>query len=886
MLRARPSGRHRRGTPMVSSRPMTRILLVDTSASDRLAIARMFKALVDADTCALDAAASFGSAALLLALGDYDVVLANLELDGHSAVELFRVNADSRPRPPMILMSGQSLAPIDLPAADAAVVDVLLKAELSIDGLRRTLERALTQGPAAAGPGNSLPAREDADANTIQMAWRASESTLHEVLNELEDGVLLVAVDDRILFANAHASWLLGLASELPPLARLPPELIDAPGNPVALTDARGMVHSVELKYSVGEWLGQTVRILTLRDSGSARFDPQPATAPLLGDDARPPNWPSWQSEFEIARAQLASHDAVTGLRRQSTAGVPLQSLLGQARVEQQRLLVVFVNLDRFGLINDTLGFAVGDAALRQVAERLSHAAGKSGLALHHAGNEFLLAIPGVAVDADLQALANSFCQAIAAPMTINEAQLYLTASIGAAAFPASGDSISKLARQAEFASRRARQGGRNLAVVFGPEMLESMETRQLLGGRLHEALRRGEFCLHYQPQVNAQDGTLVGLEALIRWDSPEFGQMRPASFIPIAEDSGLILQIGAWVLRQACAQIRQWQDAGFEHFVVSVNVSAVQMQHGDFVELVRRTISEFGIAPEMLELELTESTFLDNATLAVEQLRALKQIGLRLSLDDFGTGYSSLSYLRLFPLDKLKIDQSFIADITSEGTDAALVRTMIAVGHQLGMRVIAEGVETEAQCSYLRRHHCDEFQGHFFSPAVAPERVPELFARMQVAAGDNAAKESGRCLLIVDDDDYVRRSLLRLLRRDGYRILEANSAAAAFELLATEEVQVILSDQRMPGMNGTEFLSRAKTIYPDTIRIVLSGFTELSSVTGAVNRGAIYKFLTKPWDDTEMRAHIADAFSRHELARGAAESTRHPPQPVARSPD
>jgi CheY-like chemotaxis protein len=260
---------------------------------------------------------------------------------------------------------------------------------------------------------------------------------------------------------------------------------------------------------------------------------------------------------------------------------------------------------------------------------------------------------------------------------------------------------------------------------------------------------------------------------------------------------------------------------------------------------------------------------FMDNSGRAIEQLQALKRLGVRLSLDDFGTGYSSLSYLRYFQLDKLKIDQSFIADITNDGTDAVLVRTMIAVGHQLGLRVIAEGVETEAQCSYLRRHHCDELQGYYFSAAVAAEQVPALFQKMQLLSTGKVPRERGRCLLIVDDETMIRRALIRLLRRDGYRILEASNAADALELLATEDVQVILSDQRMPGMNGTEFLSRAKAIYPDTIRMVLSGYTELSSVTGAINRGAIYKFLTKPWDDVEMRAHVADAFSRYELTSG-----------------
>jgi diguanylate cyclase (GGDEF)-like protein/PAS domain S-box-containing protein len=576
------------------------------------------------------------------------------------------------------------------------------------------------------------------------------------------------------------------------------------------------------------------------------------------------------QVALQAEREHLISHDPVSGLQRHASAGPLLNKLLDDARSLGQRLVLLFVNLDRFSSINDTLGFVIGDAALKAIAERLREAVGSTGQALHHAGNEFVLAINRIDPATALQQLGDALCIAIAAPLRIDDhTTLYLTASVGLAAYPDSGDSVLALARQAELASRQAKQSGRNAAVVFSHDMLASMENRQLLGGQLRDALHRNEFVLHYQPQVNAQSGALIGLEALIRWNSPEFGLLPPNQFIPIAEDSGLILQIGAWVLREACRQIRQWHDAGFKHFIVGVNVSAVQMQRTDFVEVVRRTIIDTGIDPAMLELELTESTFMDNADRAVQQMQSLKRLGVNLSLDDFGTGYSSLAYLQHFPLDKLKIDQSFIADITSDGTDAVLVRTMITIGHHLGLCVVAEGVETEAQCSYLRRHHCDEFQGHLFSPAVTAEAVPELLQGHTFASRDGGLGEHRRCLLIVDDEDNIRRSLLRLLRRDGYQLLEASSAAEGFELLAKHDVQVILSDQRMPVMSGTEFLSRVKEIYPDTVRMVLSGFTELSSVTEAINRGALYKFLTKPWDDADLRGQVADAFRRYELTSG-----------------
>jgi diguanylate cyclase (GGDEF)-like protein/PAS domain S-box-containing protein len=577
------------------------------------------------------------------------------------------------------------------------------------------------------------------------------------------------------------------------------------------------------------------------------------------------------QKYLEAERSYLATHDAVTGLPRYAAGSeARLEVLLKHAREHSARLILLFVDLDGFNSVNDTMGFATGDAALRQVADRLREAAGVGAEVMRYAGDEFLVAIEDADVNADLLRLATSYCERIAEPMPISStATLYLTASVGASAFPDCGHTVLELIRQADIATNRAKRGGRNGAFVFGNELRETLGDRMALGGRMRDALTRGEFLLHYQPQVDAQDGTVVGLEALVRWDSPEFGLLPPRRFIPVAEDSGMILQLGAWVLRTACRQMRQWMDAGLTGFIVSVNVSAAQMQRPTFVEDVRKIIEETGIVAGMLELELTESVLMDNAERAVGLMHELKKLGVRLALDDFGVGYSSLSYLRRFPLDKLKIDQSFICDITQDGNDAALVRAIIAMGHHLGMRVVAEGVETIAQYGYLKRNHCDEFQGFYFSRPLSASDIPELLRRrylMPLGPGEDIAD---RTLLVLDDEENIRRSLLRLLRRDGYRILDAGNAAEAFELLATHRVQVILSDQRMPGISGTEFLSQVKEMYPDTVRMVLSGFTDLSSVTEAINRGAIYKFLTKPWDDDALRAQVLEAFRRQEQLRG-----------------
>ena len=577
------------------------------------------------------------------------------------------------------------------------------------------------------------------------------------------------------------------------------------------------------------------------------------------------------QKQLEAEHLYLATYDTVTGLPRYVGSEDRLNQRIQRAQnVDEtsagQRLVFLFIDVDNFNTINDTMGFVTGDAALRQLANLLVDAAGAGADVLRYAGDEFLIVL-NADMNADLLKLANSFCERVAEPLAVSPTvSLYLSVSVGVSAYPDTGATAVELTRQAEIATNRAKRGGRNGAFVFGQELREALGDRIALGGRMRDALANGEFLLHYQPQVNAQDGALTAVEALVRWSSPEFGLLPPRRFVSIAEDSGMMLQLGAWVLRSACCQLRQWMDAGFRGFLVSVNVSAAQLQRPNFVADVRRTIEETGIDPSLLELELTESGLMGNSDRVVAQMHELKCLGVRLALDDFGMGYSSLSYLRRFPIDKLKIDRTFINHIVQEGNDAALVRAMISVGHHLGLRVVAEGVETAAQVGYLRRNHCDEFQGHYFSAALPAIDIPDLVRRRYLIPSA-PSEEQTRTLLMLDDEENIRRSLLRLLRRDGYRILQAASASEAFELLATHRVQVIISDQRMPGMSGTKFLSQVKAMYPDTVRMVLSGFTDLASVTDAINRGAIYKFLTKPWDDEELRAQVLEAFRRFETA-------------------
>lgn len=414
----------------------------------------------------------------------------------------------------------------------------------------------------------------------------------------------------------------------------------------------------------------------------------------------------------------------------------------------------------------------------------------------------------------------------------------------------------------------RAKDLERSDHQFLSSDMHEKIPERATLENALDSAIAGNQLLLHYQPLADLQTGKLVSLEALLRWKHPELGLIAPDRFIPIAEESGLIGAIGEWVLRQACQDMRSWLDEGVTDFRVAVNVSPKQFIDAQLAEKIEDLLTEMRIDPHMLSLEITETVLMQDSAASENILRQLKLLEVDLILDDFGTGYSSLSYLKRFPFDRVKIDRSFISDIETDQDDAATAKTIISMAHSLGIKVVAEGVETEAQWHFLRRNRCDEMQGFFFShPLPKAEigvllrdgcRLPEhLFS---------GARRSSRTLMLVDDEPNILAALKRLLRRDGYAILTANSGEEGLALLEDNAVDVIVSDQRMPGMMGVDFLRAAKEKYPDTVRIVLSGYTELKSVTDAVNEGAIYKFLTKPWEDSQLRGHIAEAFRRKEI--------------------
>ena len=567
----------------------------------------------------------------------------------------------------------------------------------------------------------------------------------------------------------------------------------------------------------------------------------------------------------------MAHYDSLTGLPNRTLFFQTLSDAIDLAHDKEWRCVVLFIALDRFKNINDSLGAALGDELLRQFSNRLVQCVRLRDTVGRMGGDEFALILTMTRNQQDAVYVANEVREALRAPFDLQGHAATLTASIGIAMYPDDATDPETLVKYADTAMDRAKQAGRDGYRFFTAGMNVQVLARLDLETALRRALENEELVLHYQPKVNLRTGAIAGAEALLRWQRPGYGIVFPAEFVPVLEDTGLIVRVGAWIIDAACRQIAAWARSTVGPVRVAVNVSSRQFVEGDLEHEISRALAQYRVPPELLELELTETALMSNAERTIEVLTRLQAQGIHVAIDDFGTGYSSLAYLQRFPIDKLKIDIAFVRDITTNPNDAAIALAIISMAHSLKLRVIAEGVETRAQLEYLRRNRCDEIQGYYFSRALAAGDMGQLIESGKSLPPDpGQAGQPPQTLLLVDDDVNVLSSLHRLFRRDGYQILTAVAPSEAFELLALHEVQVILCDQRMPVMSGTEFLSKVKDMYPDTIRIILSGYTGLEAVLDSINRGAIYRFYTKPWDDTQLRDNIRLAFHHYWLMHGS----------------
>ena len=438
------------------------------------------------------------------------------------------------------------------------------------------------------------------------------------------------------------------------------------------------------------------------------------------------------QAENRIYR--LAYYDELTGLPKRNLFCEKVGDVLLERSGSGAAAALYLIDLDRLTRINNTYGYAMGDALVRQVAQRLNDCVGKTGILARIEGGKFAVFKGGIADPQEIQTFADRIMEPFTTPFAIENLEFDVTLSMGICVYPDDGKDVSTLLVNAESAMVLAKKLWRNNYKYYVKEMGEASSRRMVLETSLQRAVERGELRVQYQPIVDLRTGKFIGAEALVRWNHSQFGLLAPDKFIPLADETGLIIEIGEWVLHQACRQTKSWHDQGFYPLIISVNVSAVQLGQPQLLNHVADVLSKTGLDPACLELEITESVLMQDAEATINTLRALKERGIKISVDDFGTGFSSLSYLKRFPIDILKIDKSFTRDIDMDPDNSAIVTAIVALAKSLNLSVLAEGVESKQQLDFLRKQKCDRAQGYFFSTPVNPEVLLSLMAQRRAA--------------------------------------------------------------------------------------------------------------------------------------------------------
>jgi diguanylate cyclase (GGDEF)-like protein/PAS domain S-box-containing protein len=569
---------------------------------------------------------------------------------------------------------------------------------------------------------------------SAEFVLQAAEEALFEekeraqvTLNSIGDAVLTTDLLGNVTYLNLVAETMTGWPRE------------DALGRPIAevftildgttrLAAANPMLRAIVEDRTVG--LGPDC-VLVRRDGFESAIED--SAAPIHNRDGQVTGAVivfrdvSESRAMVVEMAHLAQHDVLTGLPNRLLLTEQFSHALGLAQRHRTQVGLLFLDLDNFKHINDSLGHAIGDQLLQSVANRLVECVRTTDTVCRQGGDEFVILLAEIGQPQDAAQIAESLRDALDFPHLIGGHELHISLSIGISIFPDDGSNVETLMQNADAAMYHAKASGRNNYQFFRADMNARAVRRQFVANSLYRAMKQGEFVLHYQPKVDLASGGLTGVEALIRWQDPDLGLVLPAQFVPVAEENGLIVPVGRWVLREACRQVRAWLDAGLRAVPVSVNISAVEFRNEGFLDGVALILKETGLAPHYLELELTESILMHDVEASASVLEALKAMGVQLAIDDFGTGYSSLSYLKRFPINTLKIDQSFVRDITTNADDATIVAAMIGMGKNLKQRVIAEGVETQEQLAFLRARHCDEGQGFHFSRPVSADDFAQL---------------------------------------------------------------------------------------------------------------------------------------------------------------
>jgi diguanylate cyclase (GGDEF)-like protein/PAS domain S-box-containing protein len=700
--------------PTADGGARARILIADDEPQIRLILNALL--CVDYDCREVGSAEE---ALELLAAERFDLVLSDIMMPGLSGLDMIPRVREIAPDTVVVMISGEQTIESAVRAMRAGAFDYVTK-PFALDHVEAAVRRALEH--------HALLASQRHYENFLEEIVRErtdeldkTHRTLATVINASPLALFALDAGGRVTMWNPAAACMFGggaggSAEGAPPLL---PEGEDG-GRPAWLEAARRGVplsgHEARCRKGDGSVMDVSVWASPLEGAaGGVMF--------VVADI----------TERRAAEARinyLAYYDTLTGLPKRTLFEDRLTHRLAAGRRRGGMPVVMFVALDRFKKYNDTLGHAAGDKLLGMVAERLRGQAGEGDTVARFEGAEFALLLTSVAGTEAAAAAARRVQQALEVPFRLEGHELYVTASIGLGLHPHDGADARSLLQNAAAALYRAKRQGGNSYQFYAADMNEQAVRHLALENSLRRALNRGDFVLHYQPKVAGDSEQIVGAEALVRWRHEELGVIPPAEFIPLAEDTGLIAPLGEWVLRAALAQSRLWQDAGIALPQVSVNLSLRQFQQPDLVGLIDRVLREAGLAPGCLELELTESFIMHDTACAIATLRELKEMGVRIAIDDFGSGYSSLSYLKQLPIDVLKIDKSFVRDMTRDANDAAIVMAIITLAHSLNLKVVAEGVETEEQLRLLRLLRCDAMQGYLFSRPLPAEDFERLLLR------------------------------------------------------------------------------------------------------------------------------------------------------------
>jgi diguanylate cyclase (GGDEF)-like protein/PAS domain S-box-containing protein len=571
------------------------------------------------------------------------------------------------------------------------------------------------------------------------------------------EGILIVDAERRVLTANAafsrHTGYeLQDVIGENPTLV-LP--AIAAPGAGVSLwssVDLRGLWHGeMPVRRRNGSEYPAWIMVSAVRQAVGAALRQSGNHAPVRPAGGEISHYIftsidiSDRKKSEQRIQFLAEHDVLTELPNRSLCTERLRLAMQQAKRLGHRVAVLFIDLDRFKDINDTLGHHMGDGLLCSVAQRLQESVRVGDTVSRMGGDEFVVVLSGVAdIDEVTHIVQERLIPRVRQPHRVSGVEMHVSCSVGIAVYPDDGSDIDTLMRHADTAMYQAKSAGKDGARFYTAAMTERARARMALDGALRRALDLAQFRLHWQPRVRAADNGLAGVEGLIRWQHPDLGMVPPADFIALAEETGLIVPIGAWVIEEACLQIARWRDAGLPPMGVSINLSAVQLRNEALIGVVKEALERHAVPHGTLELELTESMVMEDAEGNLRQMHALRALGVSLSIDDFGTGYSSLAYLNRFPIDKLKIDRSFVHDMLVDRTDRAITMAIIGLGHTLGLKVVAEGVERAGEAAMLREASCDELQGYLFARPMPADDL-EAWARARLQGVESSPRAARR---------------------------------------------------------------------------------------------------------------------------------------------